>query len=67
MAYAYSADPDQTAPERAVWSESSLFAIPLSILRHNCINILEGDKKYTVSSFVKCLSLKITKVILLQP
>ena len=32
-----SADPDQTAPEGAVWSGSTLFAIPLSILRNNCI------------------------------
>ena len=31
MTYANSADPDQTAPERAVWSGSTLFAIPLSI------------------------------------
>ena len=29
MAYANSADPDQTAPEGAVWSRSTLFAIPL--------------------------------------
>ena len=27
MAYAYSADPDQTDPEGAVWSKSILFAI----------------------------------------
>ena len=32
MAYANKADPDQTALERAVWSGSTLFAIPLSIL-----------------------------------
>ena len=32
MAYANSADPDQTA-KGAVWSGSTLFAIPLSILR----------------------------------
>ena len=32
MAYANSVDPDQTAPEGAVWSGSTLFAIP-SILR----------------------------------
>ena len=32
MTYANSADPDQTAPEGAVWSGSTLFAIPLSIL-----------------------------------
>ena len=31
MAHANSADPDQTAPEGAVWSGSALFAIPLSI------------------------------------
>ena len=31
MAYANSADPDQTAPAGAVWSGSTLFAIPLSI------------------------------------
>ena len=35
--YTNSADPDQTAPKGAVWSESLLFAIPLSILRNNCI------------------------------
>ena len=28
MAYANSADPDQTAPDGAVWSGSTLFAIP---------------------------------------
>ena len=38
IAYANSADPDQTAPEGAVWSGSTLYVIPLSILRHNCIN-----------------------------
>ena len=27
MAYAKSADPDQTAPEGAVWSGSTLFAV----------------------------------------
>ena len=37
MAYANGADPDQTAPEEAaVWSGSTLFAFPLSILRNNC-------------------------------
>ena len=35
MAYANSVDHDQTAPEGAVWSGSTLFAIPLSILRKN--------------------------------
>ena len=33
IAYANSADPDQTAPEGAVWSGSTLFAITQSILR----------------------------------
>ena len=33
MAYANSVDPDQTAPSGAVWSGSTLFAIPLSILK----------------------------------
>ena len=37
MAYVNSADPDQTAHEGAVWSGAALFAIPLSILRNNCI------------------------------
>ena len=33
MLYANSADPDKTAPEGAVRSGSSLFTIPLSILK----------------------------------
>ena len=37
LTYANSADPDQTAPEGAVCSGSTLFAIPQSILRHSCI------------------------------
>ena len=39
MAYANSADLDQTAPEEtgAVWSVFILFAIPLSILINNWI------------------------------
>ena len=37
MAYENSVDPDQTAPEGAVWSGSTLFAIPISILSNNCI------------------------------
>ena len=37
MAYANSVDPDQTAPEGAVWSGSTLFAFPLSVFRNNCI------------------------------
>ena len=39
MAYANSEDPDQTAPGGAVWSGSTLFAIPLSTLRNNSIKI----------------------------
>ena len=37
IAYANNANPDQTAPSGAVWSGSTLFAIPLSILGNNCI------------------------------
>ena len=37
MAYTNSADPDQTAPEEVVWSGSTLFAIPLSILAKWCM------------------------------
>ena len=37
MAYTNRADPDQTVPEGEVWSGSTLFAIPLSSLRQNCI------------------------------
>ena len=36
MTYANSADPDQT-PEGAVWSGSSLFAIPLNVVSNNYI------------------------------
>ena len=36
MAYANSADPDQTA-EEGVWSGSVLFGIPTNILSNNCI------------------------------
>ena len=35
--HANSADPDQTAPEGAVWSGSTLFTIPISILSKGCI------------------------------
>ena len=39
VAYANSVDQDQTAPapSGAVWSEFTLFATPLRILRNNCI------------------------------
>ena len=36
-ACANSVDPDQTAPSGAVWSGTTLFVIPLSILINNCI------------------------------
>ena len=45
MANANSVDPDQTAPEGAVWSGSTLFAIPLGILRNNCIKPIFKQKK----------------------
>ena len=51
MAYANSTDPDQTAPEGAVWSGSTLFAYPLSFLRNNCIEQAKDKKMYGV----KCL------------
>ena len=37
MICANNADPDQTAPEGAVWSGSALFAILVSILSNKCI------------------------------
>ena len=40
MAYANSEDQDQTAPSGEVWSGSTLFAIPLNILRKNCLTHL---------------------------
>ena len=46
MAHANSADQDQTAPEEAVWSGSTLFAIPLSIIRTNCIKTKVSQKWY---------------------
>ena len=45
MAYANSVDHDQTAPEGAVWSGSTLFGIPLSILRNNCMKSKNYAKK----------------------
>ena len=45
MAYANSVDPDQTAPEGAVWSRSPLFAITLGILGNNCIKSKIWAKK----------------------
>ena len=45
MAYANSADPDQTAPLGAVWSGPTLIAIPVSSLRNNCIKSKIQAKK----------------------
>ena len=48
MAYANSGDPDQTAPEGAVWSGSTLFAILLGILRNTCIKNKIRPKMYGI-------------------
>ena len=45
VAYPNSIDPNQIAPEGAVWSGSTLFAIPLSIFRNNCIKANFRQKK----------------------
>ena len=45
MAYANSADSNHTASEEAVWSGSSLFAIPLSILREKLYKKQNLDRK----------------------
>ena len=45
MAYANSVDPDEPAPEGAVWAGSTLFAFPLSILRNNCMKRKSLKKK----------------------
>ena len=45
MSYANSEDSDQTATEGTVQSESTLFAIPLSILKNNCIKKQNLGKK----------------------
>ena len=45
MVYANSIDTDLAAPEGAVWSGSTLFAIPLSILRDKCIKSKIEAKK----------------------
>ena len=54
MAYANNAEPDQ-APEGAVWSGSTLFAITLNILRNNCIKSKITAKKYGIKYGIKCL------------
>ena len=48
MKYANSADPDQTTPEGAVWSGSTLFAIQLSILLHTKYKKQNLGKKYEI-------------------
>ena len=53
MAYAESADQDQTAPEGAVWSVSTLFAISLSILRKNCIKTKFTQRKKYEKKYLK--------------
>ena len=52
LAYANSADLDQSAPKGAVWSGSTLFAISLIIISNKCIikSKIEA-KKYGI----KCL------------
>ena len=61
MANANSADPDQTAPKGAVWSGSTLFAIPLSSLQNNCIEKQNlGQKKV---SGIKCEILGLNEFI----
>ena len=44
IAYVNSVDPDQTAPEGAVWSGSTLFAIPLFILRNSAQKAAQKEK-----------------------
>ena len=46
IAYANRVDPDQTAPEGAVWSGSTLFVIPLSILRNDRIKSKQTKKEW---------------------
>ena len=48
MVQANSADPDQTAPEGAVWYGSTLFASPLCIFGDNCIKSKIKAKKYGI-------------------
>ena len=56
MAYANRVDPDQTAPGGAVWSVSTLFAIPLSILRNNHIKA-KKKKKIGINVWNKMLEI----------
>ena len=45
MIYENSADPDQTASEEAVWSGSTLFAIPSSSWWYKCVKKKKKKKK----------------------
>ena len=65
MAYANSVDPDQTAPGEAVWSGSTLFAIPICNFkkqlhkkRNKVQNSLEESvQNFTVVIYTTCKSL----------
>ena len=49
MAYANSADPDQTAPEGAVWSGSTLFAFAAKYVKKKVYkkqNLGKGSMEY---------------------
>ena len=62
MTYANDVDPDQNVPEEAVWSGSTLFAIPLRTLRNNCIkkqNLGQKEKR----NGIKCSKFKDTCLI----
>ena len=48
VAYANSADPDQTATEWAVLSGSTLFAIPLNILTFTTLWAFSADNKLMI-------------------
>ena len=63
MAYANSTDPDQTAPEGAVWSGSTLFAIPLCILRNNCT---KSRTKYHLCRLIRIFIVHLDPWLLLE-
>ena len=41
----FTTDPDQMVPKGAVWSGSTLYAIPLNILRNSCIKSKQESKE----------------------
>ena len=49
-----SADPDQTAPRGAVWSGSSLFAIPFASFWLNTCNLRFGHSVWFLGSLQQC-------------